>query len=1209
MTQAYNDLTAGEISALVGDAWSGALFRSGRGLGNWRGGGVQVTPDGKAAGGEDALVFGAEIGLDDIKIHKSDDSLDLVIELWPDGVFAGDRIVLKDWFSSFNKIETLKFADGNEIRIADLDTFTLGTDDAEVIVGTAGNDFVHAGGGDDVVFLFSGNDFGNGGLGNDTVAGDSGNDIVVGADGDDTLHGGAGFDAVSGGRGNDSVHGDGGNDILAGGAGNDEVIGGTGSDVFKFSRGDGRDTFIDALSDEWETVWISGTGWQNGYALNGDGSISDPSASLLYDGQHWLARTHYDAETGTLSRHKPANANAIVADSGSDSIEFGIGIDINDIQFVRANGDRDLIIGIESSGGSVATFAALADQILLREWGPSGTAAAHGSIESFVFFNTGAVDVATTRLDGGTDGNDNLTGTVGTKNWITGGAGDDQVTGQALFDIISGNSGQDRLLGMGGADVLLGGADNDVLIGGAGDGTAGDTLIGGEGTDIASYETATSGVKASLAEPKAASDATAGDAAGDVYDGVEGLRGSDFADELDGDVGDNEIQGGKGNDVLRGALGDDLYVFGRGDGQDSIDDQFAAAESVVVDDAGNLEGPYVAQMNLVESEGGLHRFEHVVVNSENGEVVYRRQLSPTANRNLAMPSTFDSSGWVLDDEGNPIYTVTGSKVADVAPAGPAGNDTLLFEDYTGLAGYSGEQAIGLSDLNFAFDGNDLLISLVGSPADQVRLKNFRIGAAVDTDRAIETIQFSDGSAINLAGLKFDANGALLLTSVDTAADPINSLLVGGAGDQTLTGGYGNDALSGLDGNDWLQGGDGDDLLSGGAGYDILHGGAGIDTVTYVGSDGGTGVTINLLSGGPGSGGEATGDNFNSIENVTGSHFNDTITGNNGDNILKGNRGNDTLTGGLGADVLIGDDGNDTLNGNVHDDNLDGGAGNDVLNGGGDRDVLAGGDGNDILRGDGVSGYDAGGNLITNFGFENSGAAADNSTQSYGLTTNDLPGWTLGAERPAQLTTSASGVNPSEGTRSIQLDDNTDNVEISQTIKGLDFGESLTLMLSSAGRTINSSSSFEVLWNGQVVITVANGTATMTTRTANLTSLEGDNILTIRGTGAVDGLGAVIDNVRLTRTQGGADQLIGGAGVDRLEGGNRDDMLLGGDGNDSASQIVTGTTVGGLYGGDGDDVLDGGAGDDTLDGGSGADAMFSGLVRATTPSSSAAGPTS
>jgi Ca2+-binding RTX toxin-like protein len=1191
--QAYNDLSAAEIALLQQDALSGALWLEGRGLDNWEGGGVQVTPAGAAAGGEDVLVLGKGITIEDIKILKSADGLDFIIELWPEGVFEGDRVILKDWFSSFNKIETLRFDDGNEIRLSDFDTIILGSDGSETIIGTEGTDFVHAGSGDDIVFLMAGNDFGNGGLGNDTVSGDSGDDVVVGAHGDDTLFGGGGRDFVSGGRGSDTLYGGEGHDVLTGGAGADELIGGFNDDIFKFARGDGHDTIIDSLSEEWEIVWVAGQGFRSGYQLNGDGTIGHTDGSVIHDGEHWLTRTRYEAESGTLWRHMPASADAIVADNGRDAIEFGLGIDINDLHFTRSNGNRDLLIGVEQWGSQAKTFAAMVDQIRLKEWGPAGTAAAHGSIEVFSFVNVGAIDVSDIRLDGGSDGNDSVTGTAGVKNWITGNAGDDQLTGDSKDDILNGNSGRDILIGLGGRDTLLGGGGDDVLIGGAGNSTvSGDLLVGGEGMDVASYETAATGVKASLEAPRPATDTTAGEAAGDTYVGIEGLRGSDSADVLSGNVMDNELRGGKGDDSVRGALGDDTYIFGRGDGKDTIDDRYSPSKRVLVDREGRLERPFVAQMNLVSQSDGQYQFEHVVANAESGEILYRKRLAPTSNRELPMPGTFEQAGWLPDDEGRPIYQFDGNEVAAVEPEGPAGNDVLLFADHTGLAGYSGEQSIGLSDLIFAFDtgdnANDLLISLVGSSTDQIRIVSFRNGAAAHVDRAIETIEFADGSSVRLAGLLYNESGTFLTASSDTQAAPVDELIVGTSGADTLAGGFGDDSLSGLDGNDILQGGDGDDQLSGGLGADKLEGGAGVDTATYVGSDGGTGVTINLASTTGAVGGEAAGDTFFSVENVIGTHFNDNITGNSGDNIIKGNRGNDNLTGGLGADVLVGDDGNDTLTGNVHDDNLAGGAGSDVLSGGGDRDVLAGGDGNDILRGDGTSGNESGGNILVNFSFENTGDAANDVAQPWGLTTTDLPGWKSNSDRPVQLTTSSAGVTPTEGSKALHLDDGTGNVEISQEVKDLAAGETLSLLLSSAARTATASGGFEVLWNGQVVLSFASGTATMTTRSKSLVAVEGTNILTLRGTGAVDGLGAIIDNVRLSRTQGAADTLSGGAGVDRLEGGGGRDTLVGGDGNDNSLEVVAGSTYGGLFGGVGDDVLDGGAGDDSLDGGAGAD---------------------
>jgi Ca2+-binding RTX toxin-like protein len=1208
--QAYAGSTANNGAAL-----DGSLFRAGRGLGNWNGGGIQVTPQGVVAGGDDALVLGAGIGVEDIKILKSADGKDLIIELWPDGVFAGDRVLMRDWFSSFNKIETLRFADGNEIRLTDFDTFVLGSDASETIVGTAGNDFVHAGAGNDLVYLLSGNDFGNGGLGNDSVSGDSGNDIVVGADGDDALFGGYGQDTVSGGRGNDRLTGDEGNDILAGGAGYDEVIGGSGNDLFKFQRGDGRDILIDALSNEWDIVWISGQGGQNGYVVGADGTITHASYGTLFDGSNWAARTRYDVETGTLYRHRPANPDAVVASSGTDILEFGIGIDINDIQFQTAANGKDLIVGIEGAGSVVAAFADIQDQILLKEW--VSNPGAKGSIETFAFFNTGAVNMVTTELSGGTDGNDTLTGVAAKENWITGGAGDDSVSGAALNDIVNGNSGQDRLLGLAGSDVLLGGAGNDVLIGGAGGtrngATAGDILVGGQGLDTASYETAGAAVKASLATPAPISDATAGDAAGDTYDGIENLRGSDFGDTLEGDVGENELTGGKGDDSLKGGSGDDLYVFGRGDGNDTILDVAVAGETVLMEN-GKLAAGYVSTVQLVDREGANNIFEHVISNAATGEVVYRREIANPASQglNFQAPGVFARTEFLRNPNGSERFeftnldangfTLANSRIT-IPNAAPGGADTILFEDYTGNAGFTtGDHSIALSDLSFAFSGNDLDITLntgSGLLGGKITIQNFRNGAALNPNSAVETIQFSDGSSVNLAGLKFDANGVLLAASTDTLTAPAEDFIVSNAA--TLSGGFGDDTLVGGAGANTLQGGDGDDMLIGGLGSDVLQGGAGVDTANYVGSDGTTGVTVNL-SANFAIGGEAAGDTFNSIENIIGSHLGDTLTGNDADNVIKGNRGNDVISGGIGAsvytdgkgaDVLIGDDGNDTLKGGVHEDNLDGGADNDVLEGGGDRDVLVGGDGNDILRGDqtttgtttitemAADGYNA--NLLINESFEN---AIDGSASA---------GWSSSTASPVQFLT--SGLTGIVGTRAVHLDDGAANITLTQEIKNLSAADGVTLSFLYAGKVAGESSSVEVLWNGEVIATYTIATTTLTTQNLSIPTakvLAGTNKLSFRGAGLVDGSGAVIDNVYFSRVPGAADQLSGGAGSDRLLGGGGNDVLLGGDGDDlSTINITAGAGTGqtfaaGLYGGAGDDTLDGGAGNDTLDGGAGND---------------------
>lgn len=94
---------------------------------------------------------------------------------------------------------------------------------------------------------------------------------------------------------------------------------------------------------------------------------------------------------------------------------------------------------------------------------------------------------------------------------------------------------------------------------------------------------------------------------------------------------------------------------------------------------------------------------------------------------------------------------------------------------------------------------------------------------------------------------------------------------------------------------------------------------------------------------------AAGDKLTSIENVTGSGFNDVLIGDDEANRLAGGDGDDYLIGG--------------------DDILDGGAGADTLDGGADsvRDTLTGGAGNDIFVASADDGSVlAGADLVTDF---------------------------------------------------------------------------------------------------------------------------------------------------------------------------------------------------------------------------------------------------
>jgi hypothetical protein len=83
---------------------------------------------------------------------------------------------------------------------------------AATMTGTAADELLHGGSGNDTI---------SGGGGIDLLYGAAGADTINGGDGDDYLFGGAGNDVLNGGNGADFLRGDGGNDTMTGGAGAD----------------------------------------------------------------------------------------------------------------------------------------------------------------------------------------------------------------------------------------------------------------------------------------------------------------------------------------------------------------------------------------------------------------------------------------------------------------------------------------------------------------------------------------------------------------------------------------------------------------------------------------------------------------------------------------------------------------------------------------------------------------------------------------------------------------------------------------------------------------------------------------------------------------------------------------------------------------------------------------------------------------------------
>jgi Ca2+-binding RTX toxin-like protein len=85
----------------------------------------------------------------------------------------------------------------------------------------------------------------------------------------------------------------------------------------------------------------------------------------------------------------------------------------------------------------------------------------------------------------------------------------------------------------------------------------------------------------------------------------------------------------------------------------------------------------------------------------------------------------------------------------------------------------------------------------------------------------------------------------------------------------------DNVLDGRGGWDIIDGGDGHDTLIGGGAPDWLFGGDGVDTASY--RTAASGVTARLMTG-AGTRGDANGDEFNSIERLEGSAFDDELHG-------------------------------------------------------------------------------------------------------------------------------------------------------------------------------------------------------------------------------------------------------------------------------------------------------------------------------------------
>jgi Ca2+-binding RTX toxin-like protein len=168
------------------------------------------------------------------------------------------------------------------------------------------------------------------------------------------------------------------------------------------------------------------------------------------------------------------------------------------------------------------------------------------SQEAVTCFGRDATIVGTEGDDDG-DPNPTLFGTAGA-DVIAGLGGRDYMNGQEGDDYVCGNGGNDIIGDYFGDDHMAGASGNDLFNQSAPAGN--DVLIGGAGTDEASYE--------DKATVNLTTDSATTLGGQDVVTGIENLSAGSGSVVFIGDAGPNVLSGNAGRDRIRGRSGDDV---------------------------------------------------------------------------------------------------------------------------------------------------------------------------------------------------------------------------------------------------------------------------------------------------------------------------------------------------------------------------------------------------------------------------------------------------------------------------------------------------------------------------------------------------------------------------------------------------------------------------------------------------------------------------
>ncbi|WP_299672063.1 Ig-like domain-containing protein [uncultured Roseobacter sp.] len=464
-------------------------------------------------------------------------------------------------------------------------------------------------------------------------------------------------------------------------------------------------------------------------------------------------------------------------------------------------------------------------------------------------------------------------------------------------------------------------------------------------------------------------------------------------DSVDGGLGHDDIYGGLGNDEILGGDGADfLYDNGAASpiGEDESFDAFLN-RVIAYDPDGNDTIDAGAGSDFIFYSGGTDTIiggpgndTYLTAAEVHGTYGTQDDLTIVLSEDVADPETWFGNDLIIGDgrgvdrvrlEGISSSDVTISYSYEEVFIGEAVAEFNPFFWWTftfAPATYEYYQTIGSYEIRVNATGSSIVVENVYGT--HVRGDNPSPLGGIEASMSVPfVVEFDDGlmswpdnvldasnNFYTFENSELGENAFAARGAAQAERDQTEDEIEGDETDEDLYGNTSSNSINGGGGNDRILAGAGADILIGGAGGDALFGGTGTDTASYVTASSGVGVYLDperffIVN----DTGDAEGDTYDSIENITGSVHNDNLNGNEAANLIEGGAGDDTIRGLGGLDTLMGGAGNDSIraaeyvdddsNLFISDADMYGGDGNDTIRSSSGNDYISGGDGDDLVE--------------------------------------------------------------------------------------------------------------------------------------------------------------------------------------------------------------------------------------------------------------------